>query len=185
MIDKRPTLIARCAGAADVIKAINFARSNNLLVAVRGGGHSVAGKSVCDGGLLIDLSLMKGLRVDPVRRTARAEPGLRLGEFDRETEAFDLATTLGIVSTTGIAGLTLGGGLGWLTGKYGLACDNLLSADVVTANGQFLTASASENSDLFWGLRGGGGNFGVVTLRLIECVQRALPPSTVSTGCSR
>ena len=163
MIDKRPTLIARCAGAADVIKAINFARSNNLLVAVRGGGHSVAGKSVCDGGLLIDLSLMKGLRVDPVRRTARAEPGLRLGEFDRETEAFDLATTLGIVSTTGIAGLTLGGGLGWLNGKYGLACDNLLSADVVTANGQFLTASASENSDLFWGLRGGGGNFGVVT----------------------
>ena len=163
MIDKRPTLIARCAGAADVIKAINFARSNNLLVAVRGGGHSVAGKSVCDGGLLIDLSLMKGLRVDPVRRTARAEPGLRLGEFDRETGAFDLATTLGIVSTTGIAGLTLGGGLGWLNGKYGLACDNLLSADVVTANGQFLTASASENSDLFWGLRGGGGNFGVVT----------------------
>ena len=144
MIDKRPTLIARCAGAADVIKAINFARSNNLLVAVRGGGHSVAGKSVCDGGLLIDLSLMKGLRVDPARRTAHAQPGLRLGEFDRETQAFCLATTLGIVSNTGIAGLTLGGGLGWLNGKYGLACDNLLSADVVTANGQFLTASAGE-----------------------------------------
>ena len=134
MIDKRPTLIARCASATDVIKAINFARSNNLLVAVRGGGHSVAGKSVCDGGLLIDFSLMKGLSVDPARRTARAQPGLRLGEFDRETQAFGLATTLGIVSTTGIAGLTLGGGLGWLNGKYGLACDNLLSADVVTAN---------------------------------------------------
>jgi hypothetical protein len=163
MIDKRPALIARCAGAADVIHAVNFARSNGLLVAVRGGGHSVAGKSVCDGGLLIDLSLMKGLRIDSMRRTARAQPGLRLGDFDRETQAFGLATTLGIVSDTGIAGLTLGGGLGWLNGKYGLACDNLLSADVVTADGRLLTASANENSDLFWGLRGGGGNFGVVT----------------------
>lgn len=163
MIDKRPALIARCAGAADVVHAVNFARSNDLLVAVRGGGHNVAGKSVCDGGLLIDLSLMKGVRVDPVRRTAYAQPGLRLGEFDRETQAFGLATTLGIASDTGIAGLTLGGGLGWLNGKYGLACDNLLSADVVTADGRFLAASAAENSDLFWGLRGGGGNFGVVT----------------------
>jgi FAD/FMN-containing dehydrogenase len=129
MIDKRPTLIARCAGATDVINAINFARSNNLLVAVRGGGHSVAGKSVCDGGLLIDFSLMKGLSVDPARRTARAQPGLRLGEFDRETQAFGLATTLGIVSNTGIAGLTLGGGLGWLNGKYSwlaITCSRLM-----------------------------------------------------------
>lgn len=163
MIDKRPAMIVRCAGTADVINAVNFVHTHNLLVAVRGGGHSVAGKSVCDGGVLIDLSLMKGMRVDLARRTARAQPGLRLGEFDRETQAFGLATTLGIVSNTGIAGLTLGGGIGWLNGKYGLACDNLLSVDVVTADGQFLTASAGENEDLFWGLRGGSGNFGIVT----------------------
>lgn len=163
MFDKRPGLIARCAGTADVINAVNFARRHNLSVAVRGGGHSPAGKSVCDGGILIDLSPMKGIRVDPAKRTADAQPGLRLGDFDRETQAFGLATTLGIVSNTGIAGLTLGGGIGWLNGKYGLACDNLLSVDLVTADGQFLTASASENEDLFWGIRGGGGNFGIVT----------------------
>ncbi|HXG63467.1 MAG TPA: FAD-binding oxidoreductase, partial [Blastocatellia bacterium] len=163
MIDKRPALIARCAGTADVITAVNFARAHNLPVAVRGGGHSVAGNAVCEGGLLIDLSPMKGMRVDPARRTARAQPGLRLGDFDRETQAFGLATTMGIVSDTGLAGLTLGGGVGWLNGKYGLACDNLLAADVVTADGRFLTASASENEDLFWGLRGGSGNFGIVT----------------------
>lgn len=163
MIDKRPALIARCAGAADVIACVKFAREHELLASVRGGGHSVAGKAVCDGGVLIDLSPMKGIRVDPARRTARAQPGLRLGEFDRETQAFGLATTLGTVSNTGIAGLTLGGGIGWLNGQYGLACDNLLSADVVTADGRLLTASASENEDLFWGLRGGGGNFGIAT----------------------
>jgi FAD/FMN-containing dehydrogenase len=134
-----------------------------LEVAVRGGGHSIAGKAVCDGGLMIDLSRMKGIRVDPVRRTVRAEPGLTLGEFDRETQAFGLATTLGIFSPTGIAGLTLGGGLGWLSGKYGLACDNLTSIDVVTADGRLLTASTAENEDLFWGVRGGSGNFGIVT----------------------
>src|SRR5262245_14358404 len=163
MIDKRPALIARCAGAADVIECVRFARAHDLVVSVRGGGHSVAGKAVCDGGLMIDLSRMKGTRVDPARRTVRAEAGLRLGEFDRETQAFDLATTLGAFSTTGIAGLTLGGGLGWLMGQYGLACDNLLSVDVVTAEGRLLTASATENADLFWGVRGGSGNFGIVT----------------------
>ena len=163
MIDKRPALIARSTGVADVIAAVNFARANVLLLSVRAGGHGVAGKAICDGGLTLDLSPMKGIRVDPARQTARAEGGVTWGEFDRETQAFGLATTGGIVSTTGIAGLTLGGGIGYLNRKYGLACDNLMSADVVTADGQLLTASASENDDLFWALRGGGGNFGVVT----------------------
>jgi FAD/FMN-containing dehydrogenase len=163
MIDRRPAIIARCTGAADVIACVRFARERDVLVSVRGGGHSVAGKSVCDGGLMIDLSGMKGIRVDPARRTVRAEPGLTLGEFDRETQAFGLATTLGVVSKTGIAGLTLGGGWGHLHAKYGLAVDNLIGADVVTADGRLLTANASENADLFWGVRGGGGNFGVVT----------------------
>jgi FAD/FMN-containing dehydrogenase len=163
MIDKRPALIARCAGVADVVQCVNFARSNNLLVAVRGGGHNVAGNAVCDGGLTIDLTRMKSVRVDPARRRARAEPGVLWREFDRETQAFGLATTGGQISTTGIAGLTLGGGWGYLARQHGLSCDNLLSVDLVTANGQFLTASVAENPDLFWGLRGGGGNFGVVT----------------------
>ena len=163
MIDKRPALIARCTGVADIIDAVNFARTNELLVSVRGGGHNITGNAVCDGGLMIDLSRMKSVRVDPVKRTARAEAGLTWGEYNRETQAFGLASTGGVVSTTGIAGLTLGGGLGWLMGKHGLSCDNLLSADIVTADGQFLTASAREHPDLFWGLRGGGGNFGVVT----------------------
>jgi hypothetical protein len=163
MFDRRPALIARCAGTADVIRAVNFARENRLQAAVRGGGHNYAGKSVCDEGLVIDLSLMKGIRVDPSARTARAEPGVKWIEFDHDTQAFGLATNGGTVSDTGIAGLTLGGGLGWLSSKYGLTVDNLLSADVVTADGRFLTASATENPDLFWGLRGGSGNFGIVT----------------------
>jgi FAD/FMN-containing dehydrogenase len=163
MVDKRPAMIVRCAGTADVIQGVNFARTHDLLLSVHGGGHSVAGKAVSDGGLMLDLSPIKGIRVDPVRRTAQAQAGLTLGEFDHETQAFGLATTLGVVSVTGIAGLTLGGGLGWLNGKHGLACDNLLSADVVTADGRLLTASDEENEDLFWGVRGGGGNFGVVT----------------------
>jgi len=163
MIDHRPAIIARCAGVADVIDAVNFARSNGLLVSVRGGGHNVSGNAVCDGGLMIDLSPMKSVRVDPESKTARAEPGVTWREFDHETQAFGLATTGGLVSTTGIAGLTLGGGLGWLMGNYGLACDNLISVDVVTAGGRLLTASKSRNEDLFWGLRGGGGNFGIAT----------------------
>ncbi len=163
MIDRRPAIIARCTGAADVIGCVRFAREHDALVSVRGGGHSVAGKSVCDGGLMIDLSGMKGIRVDPAKRTVRAEPGLTLGEFDRETQAFGLATTLGVVSKTGIAGLTLGGGWGHLHAKYGLAIDNLIGVDVVTADGRLLKANASENEDLFWGVRGGSGNFGIVT----------------------
>ncbi|PYX70294.1 MAG: FAD-linked oxidase [Acidobacteria bacterium] len=163
MIEKRPALIARCNGAGDVVNSVKFAREHDLTVAVRGGGHNIAGKCVPEGGFLIDLSGMKGIRVDPTRRIARAEAGLKLGDFDRETQAFGLATTLGIASDTGIAGITLGGGYGWLAGKYGLACDNLLSADVVTADGKFLVASETQNPDLFWGVRGGGGNFGVVT----------------------
>ncbi len=163
MFDRRPALIARCAGTADVMSAVNFARASRLQVAVRGGGHSFPGHSVCDGGLVIDLSPMKSIRVDPAARTARAQAGAKWIEFDHETQAFGLATTGGTASDTGIAGLTLGGGLGWLSNKYGLTVDNLISADVVTADGRFLTASATENQDLFWGLRGGSGNFGVVT----------------------
>ena len=163
MIDKRPALIVRCSGVADVISAVRFARDQDLLVSVRGGGHNVAGSAVCDGGLVIDLSLMNGVRVDPIRRTARAQPGATLGDLDHETQAFGFAVPAGIVTTTGIAGLTLGGGFGWLNRKYGLTCDNLLSADVVTAEGHLVKASPEENADLFWGLRGGGGNFGIVT----------------------
>ncbi len=163
MFDKRPAAIARCTGTADVIRAVRFARSNDLAVSVRGGGHNVAGKALRDDALAIDLSPMKGLRVDPKVKTARAQGGVTWGQFDRETVAFDLVSTGGVVSTVGIAGLTLGGGIGWLMRKYGLACDNLISVDVVTADGRFLTASESENADLFWAVRGGGGNFGVVT----------------------
>jgi hypothetical protein len=163
MIDRRPLAVIRSVDASDVVRCITFARRHDLPLSVRGGGHSVAGNAVRDGAVMLDLSGMKALRVDPATRTVRAEPGLTLGEFDRGTQAFGLATTLGVVSTTGIAGLTLGGGLGWLNGRHGLACDNLISADVATADGQLLRASAQENEDLFWSIRGGGGNFGVVT----------------------
>lgn len=163
MIDKYPALIARCTGVADVMAAVKFAREHDLLVAVRGGGHNVAGHATCDGGLVIDLSPMKGIHVDPEKRIARAEPGVTWGELDRETQVFGLAAPGGVVSTTGIAGLTLGGGMGWLRRKHGLTIDNLLSVNLVTANGEYLTASETENAELFWGLRGGGGNFGVVT----------------------
>jgi len=163
VFDRRPALVARCAGTADVVSAVRFARDSGLPVAVRGGGHSFPGHSVCDGGLVIDLSAMRGVRVDPAARTARAQAGVKWIELDHETQAFGLATTGGTVSDTGIAGLTLGGGLGWLSSKHGLTVDNLASADVVLADGRFVTASAEENEDLFWALRGGGGNFGVVT----------------------
>lgn len=163
MIDRRPALIACCTGVADVVAAVNFARAHDLLVSVRGGSHSAAGHATCDGGIVIDCSPMKGVRVDPAARTVHAQAGLTWAEFDRETQAFDLATTGGTVSNTGLAGLTLGGGLGWLMGKHGFACDNLLSVDLVAADGRFLTASADDHADLFWALRGGGGNFGVVT----------------------
>ena len=162
-VDRRPALIARCTGVADVQCALNFARVQALRVSVRGGGHSAPGHGTNDGGLVIDLSPMKGIRVDPQKQTARAEGGVLWRELDRETQVFGLATTGGTVSNTGIAGLTLGGGLGWLMGKHGLTVDNLISADVVTADGTFRQASATDNADLFWALRGGGGNFGVVT----------------------
>jgi FAD/FMN-containing dehydrogenase len=163
MIDRRPAVIARCAGVADVIAAVNFAREHDVQVAVRGGGHSVPGYAVVDGGVVVDLSPMKGVWIDPQSRTACAQAGLHWGELDRETQVFGLAVTGGRVSDTGIAGLTLGGGSGWLERKIGFTVDNLISADVVTADGSFLRASPEENEDLFWGLKGGGGNFGIVT----------------------
>jgi hypothetical protein len=161
-IDKYPALIARCADAVDVVKSVQFGRVHHLPVAVRGGGHSLSGSSVCDGGIVIDLSCMKGICIDPEKRTAWAQAGLTLGEFVQATQAYGLATTTGTVGGTGLAGLTLGGGLGWFMGKYGLTVDNLLSVDLVTADGRVLRASASEHPDLFWGIRGGGGNFGIV-----------------------
>ena len=163
MIDKRPALIAQCTGTADVVAAIAHAKGEGLEIAVRGGGHNVAGNAVNDGGLVIDLSPMQGIRVDPAERRVRAQAGVTWGALDRETQLHGLATVGGAVSTTGIAGLTLGGGLGHLTRKYGLSCDNLTSVDLVTAEGEVLTASERENTDLFWALRGGGGNFGVAT----------------------
>jgi len=163
MIDRRPRAIVYCAGADDVVAAVKFARSNSLLVAVRAGGHNIGGASVCDGGLVIDLSRMKQIEVDPAKRTARAQAGLNLGEFDLATQAHGLATTMGVNADTGIAGLTLGGGFGKLGRKYGLTCDNLISVEIVTAEGRLLHVSATEHADLFWAIRGGGGNFGVVT----------------------
>lgn len=178
MIDSRPALIARCTGSDDVIAAIRFARSQGLTVAVRGGGHNVAGNATCDDGLVIDLSPMKGVRVDADGGTVKAQGGLTWGELDKETQKFGLATTGGLVTTTGIAGFTLGGGIGWMMRKHGLACDNLIAADLVTADGQTVHASESENPELLWGLRGGGGNFGVVT----EFEYRLHPVSHVLGG---
>jgi FAD/FMN-containing dehydrogenase len=178
MIDKRPLLIAQCTDVADVISSMRFARENNLLTAIRGGGHNGPGLGSCNDGLVIDLSPMRGVRVDPAERTVRAAPGCVQGDVDHAGHAFGLAVPAGIVSTTGIAGLTLGGGHGYLTRKYGLTIDNLIEADVVLADGSFVTANASQHEDLFWALRGGGGNFGVVT----SFVFRAHPVSTVVGG---
>ncbi len=163
MIDRRPALIARCASPEHVVQAVKFARKHNLLVSIRGGGHNIAGNAVCDDGLMIDLSLMKRIQVDPKARRATVEPGCTLADFDAAAQAHGLATPLGINSTTGVAGLTLGGGFGWLSRKYGMTVDNLLSAHVVTADGSHVHASETKTADLFWGLRGGGGNFGIVT----------------------
>jgi FAD/FMN-containing dehydrogenase len=163
MIDRRPRMIVQPAGAADVAAAVSYAREQNLPLAIKGGGHSAAGSSVCDDGLMLDLSTMKGIQIDPARRIARAEAGMTWADFDAATQAFGLATTGGVVSSTGIAGLTLGGGIGWLSRAHGLSCDNLLSVDIVTADAQLRRANRDENPDLFWAVRGGGGNFGVVT----------------------
>jgi len=163
MIDRKPRWIARPRNIDEVMQAVRYAREENLPLCVRGGGHSVSGKCVADGALMVDLSLMKSIQVDPRRRTVIAQPGVKWGEFDAETENYSLATTGGVISSTGIAGLTLGGGIGWLMGKHGLSCDNLISADLVNAEGRYVSASATENPDLFWAIRGGGGNFGIVT----------------------
>ena len=178
MIDRRPQLIARCVDVADVIAAVNYGRDNGLLTAIRGGGHNGAGLGTCDDGLVIDLSRMKGIRVDPVTKTVRVEGGCVWGDVDHATHAFGMATPCGFISTTGVAGLTLGGGIGYLTRRYGLTIDNLLSADIVLGDGSLVTASSSENADLFWALRGGGGNFGVVT----SFEFRLYPVSTVYFG---
>src|SRR5678815_1092857 len=178
MIDKRPRLIARAVNAADVIAAVNFAREQGLLLAIRGGGHNGPGLGSCDDGLVIDLSLMKSVRVDPASKTVRVEPGCSSADVDHATHAFGLAVPFGIVGSTGVAGLTLGGGTGYLTRKFGLTVDNLLEADVVLADGRFVPANAKENPDLFWALRGGGGNFGVVTSFLFQ----AHPVSMVFAG---
>lgn len=178
LVDKRPALITRCRGVADIVEAVNLARTLNLEVAVRGGGHNVAGRATVDGGLMLDLSLMKGIHVDPKTHTARAQGGLTWNEFNRETQLHGLATTGGVVSTTGIAGLTLGGGIGWLMGKHALALDNLLSVDLVLADGRILTASKEDNADLFWALRGGGGNFGVA----VSFEYRLHPVGPIVTG---
>ncbi len=163
MIDRHPGLIARCTGTVDVVQAVRFALQHRLLVSVRGGGHNIAGLAVCEGGLMIDLSLLRGVWVDPARRTARAQAGCTLADVDRETQLHGLAAVLGFVSATGIAGLTVGGGFGYLTRRHGWTCDNLVSMEVVTADAEVLQVSADENEDLFWALRGGGGNFGIVT----------------------
>jgi hypothetical protein len=177
-IDRYPGLIARCADTSDVVRAVNFARAHNLLVAVKSGGHNVAGRALCDDGIVIDLSAMKEVSVDPELRAVRAEAGALLADVDRATHPHGLAVPTGVVSKTGIAGLTLGGGVGWLARKYGLTCDNVLACEVVTAAGEIIIAEAKTNADLFWGLRGGGGNFGIVT----SFLYRAHPVSTVMGG---
>jgi FAD/FMN-containing dehydrogenase len=163
MIDRRPAVVVHCAGVNDIKRAVDFARTHGLMTSVKGAGHNIAGSAVCEGGLLIDLSAMRSVRVDPEARVAHVEPGATLGDFDAETQAFGLSTPLGINSTTGVAGLTLGGGFGWFSRKHGMTIDNLLAVDVITAEGRFVRASGREHSDLFWALRGGGGNFGIVT----------------------
>lgn len=163
MFDKKPAIIARCVGTSDVVNAVNFARDHNLLIAVKGGGHNSAGTGVCDDGIMIDLSLMRRVKVDKKNKTVRVDGGALLGDVDTETQLYGFAVSAGIVSHTGVGGLTLGGGMGWISRKYGFTIDNLISAEVVTADGKLLTASADENQDLFWGIRGGGGNFGIVT----------------------
>ena len=168
--DRHPAMIIRCAGVSDVIAAVKFGRASGLPVAVRSGGHSFPGFSSVEDGVVLDLSMMKGVRVDPERRTARVQAGVLLGELDRETQAFGLAVPSGIVTTTGVAGLTLGGGIGWIMRKHGLSIDQLVSVDLVTADGEFVQASADRNEDLFWGVRGGGGNFGIVTEFEFRCV---------------
>ena len=178
LIDRHPAVIARCLHTGDVAAAVDYARSEGLEISVRGGGHNVAGKAVTEGGLMIDLALMKGVHVDPVRRTVRAQAGVRVGELDRAAAVFGLACPSGVISLTGIAGLTLGGGIAWLMGRYGMAIDNLLSAEVVLASGSVVTASEATDPDLFWALRGGGGNFGVVT----SFEFRAQPVATVLGG---
>ncbi|HLQ06315.1 MAG TPA: FAD-binding oxidoreductase [Nitrososphaerales archaeon] len=162
-IEKHPALIAKCTGVADIVHSVNFARDNEVLVSIKGGGHSIPGLGLCDGGLAIDLSSLKGVRVDPVEKTARAGTGVTWGEYDHETQSYGLASTGGEISTTGISGLTLGGGNGWLNGMFGTSCDNLIGADVVTADGTSHSVNQDQEKDLFWGLRGGGGNFGVVS----------------------
>ncbi len=171
MFDRRPTIIARCVGTSDVINAVNFARDQQLLIAVKGGGHNSAGKAVCDDGIMIDLSLMRRVLVDKENRTATVDGGCLLGDVDYETQLYGMAVSAGIVSHTGVGGLTLGGGFGWISRKEGLTIDNLISAEVVTASGELLTASAEANQDLFWGIRGGGGNFGIVTSFKVRCAQ--------------
>jgi FAD/FMN-containing dehydrogenase len=178
MIERHPGLIVRCRGVADVIQSIKFAAEHDLLVAVRGGGHNVAGRALCNGGLVIDLSEMRGVFVDPTERLVRAQGGATLGDVDRETHLHGLAVPLGVVSKTGIAGLTLGGGVGWLVRRYGPTCDNVVAFEVVSASGELMTVSANQNPDLFWALRGGGGNFGVVT----SFTYRAYPISTITGG---
>src|SRR5262245_1519708 len=181
MFDRHPGLIVRCSGAADVIDAVRVARERDLLVAVRGGGHGIAGHSVCDNALMIDLSAMRGVWTNPAERIVRVQGGATWADVDREAQTFGLAVPGGVVSTTGVAGLTLGGGLGWLHRKYGLTCDNLIAAEVVTADGSLVRASGTENEELFWALRGGGGNFGVVTA--FEFQAHPVGP-TVMFGCA-
>ena len=180
MVDRRPALIARCAHRGDVVAAVRFAREHCLPLAVRSGGHNVAGNAVCEGGVVVDLSAQRAVEVDPVARTARVSPGALLGDVDRATQAFGLATPTGNVSLTGVAGLTLGGGLGWIARKHGPACDNLLCAEVVTADGERVTASADENPELLWGLRGGGGNFGIATA--LEYRLHPVGPQVIAGG---